>query len=200
MRRVVAFVIAAACACAASVGLAHYASITWSEVTVHADRTIDYRLQVPLEDLSEALALDSHRAATVAEVRGGRDRLFAYFLPKLQLSAGGQPCPAVPQGIDIVEAGELRAELRFRASCPGAAHAITLAYRVFFEHDPRHLGIYVVRYPGGELTGELSRARPTLSIMLGEPIQYPSSQTHHGAIWVVLLLTSAFVAWVTLRG
>jgi len=154
-------------AVAASSTRAHYDSITWSNVTVDADGSVDYRLQVPFEDLSEALGLRGHRPATVAEVRSGSDRLLAYFMAGVQVRAGDEPCRLSPGSVDNVEAAELRAELRFGATCPGAPSAISIEYDIFFDHDPSHLGLYVVHYPGGELRGEFSRSRRAFTVPLG---------------------------------
>ena len=145
---------------------AHYASITWSEITVHGDGSVDYRLQVPFKDLSEALELNSHRPATVAEVRDGKDKLVAHFLPKIRISARDRGCRADSPRVDNVEAAELRAELRFRATC-AAPDAVQITYEIFFDRDPGHTGLYVAHYAGGVLTGEFSRQHPTLTIPTG---------------------------------
>ncbi len=119
----------------------HFATMTHSRVTIAPSGEVAYTLQVPASDLSEALALPSHRAATVEEIRSGEDRLFEYFLARVGIEADGTPCPIERRGAGNVEDMEIKAELRFVGRCPAKARAVDIVYDLFFDHDPQHLGI-----------------------------------------------------------
>ncbi|WP_437757061.1 hypothetical protein [Sorangium sp. So ce1389] len=135
----------------------HFATMTHSRVTIEPSGDVAYTLQVSASDLSEALALPGHRAATVEEIRAGEDRLFEYFLARLRVEADGAPCPLERRGAGNVEDIEIKAELRFVGRCPAKARAVDIVYDLLFDHDPQHLGLLELTHAGGTAHFEFTR-------------------------------------------
>ncbi|AUX40396.1 uncharacterized protein SOCE26_017970 [Sorangium cellulosum] len=135
----------------------HFATMTQSRATIEPSGEVAYTLQIPASDLAEALALPSHRAATVGEIRAGEDLLFAYFLARIHIEADGTPCPIERRGAGNVEDTEIRAELRFVGRCPAEARAVDIVYDVFFDHDPQHIGILELTRAGKTAHFEFTR-------------------------------------------
>ncbi|WP_438026668.1 hypothetical protein [Sorangium sp. So ce233] len=174
--------------------------MTHSRVTIEPSGEVAYALQVSSSDLSEALALPSHRAATVREIRTGEDRLFEYFLARLRIEADGAPCPIERRGAGNVEDTEIKAELRFVGRCSAKARAVDIVYDVFFDHDPQHMGILELTHAGNKAHFEFtsSARRYRVDRLAAAPGQRPLEVAGLAAL---LLATAAITTkgWLVRR-
>jgi HupE/UreJ protein len=149
-----------AIALAATPAAAHQSSVSYSQVQVGDDGRIDYTLRLSSRDLYEALGLDRDRDASDDEILRGAERLVAYVSPRLAVGGDGRPCPsddtAGRPAVTILHQTDRFAELRFAFRCGLPLHTLALDYQLFFELDPRHVGMLQVSHRERTLNQEFS--------------------------------------------
>jgi hypothetical protein len=131
---------------------AHQASVSYS-VAAARGADVDYTLRVSSRDLYEALGLDRDRDATDDEIRAGGDALTRYVTDRLHITDDGAACAWEPRGVDVVDQIDRFAVVKLVAHCPSAGGRLAIQYDLFFDLDPRHVGMLQV----GDATTELSR-------------------------------------------
>ncbi len=136
---------------------AHQSSVSYSNVAIEPDGQVHYTLRLSSRDLYEALKLERDREASDDEIRAGESRLFDYVLARLQVLGDGKPCPIAGRKLSILHQTERFAELRFTAACPLPLAEVAIDYRLFFDLDPRHVGMLQVTHGDKSLNQELTR-------------------------------------------
>ncbi len=164
-----------------SVASAHQSSVTYSTVDIAGDGKVAWSLRISTRDLYEALALDRDRDATDDEIRAGQQRLFDYVLARVGVEADGAPCPTSDHTLDILEQTQRFAALRFVAACRLPLRAVALRYELFFDLDPRHLGLVTVRHGERSVNAEMSRGLGRFEWTLG--LAPPASLGPAGYVW-----------------
>ncbi len=152
---------------------AHQSSVSYGQVTVADDGTVDWVLRVPSRDLYAALGLERERDATDDEIRAGAERLWAYVRANVAVTADGQPCPLETGALSILHQNQRFAVLPLRARCPLPLGSLGLDDHMFFEIDPRHSGLVQVTRGGRTVTEEFIRGAEHLEWKLG--LAAPSS-------------------------
>ncbi len=184
---------------------AHQASVSYSDVSITDDGTVDYRLRLSSRDLYEALHLDRDRDATDDEIHAGEDSLFTYVLERLHIAGGAGACPVERHGLAVLHQNDRFVELRFVARCTPPIGNLAIDYELFFDLDPRHTGMleahHGVRTIDQEFTKsvrqfswDLDLATPAslgLVDYLGKGIEHIYTGYDHIAFIVGLLLIAA---------
>ena len=136
------------------------------DVASRADATvIEARWDIALRDLDFVLALDDDGdgALTWGEVRRHRARIESYAYGRLHAS-GGEPCAVRSVRHQIAShADGAYAALFFRITCSHAGK-VALDYRLFFDVDPTHRGIVVVRTGKATATALMSPANARMEV------------------------------------
>ena len=136
---------------------AHQSTVTWSKVVIQPNGEVHYILRIASRDLYEALGLDRDRDASDAEIRAGEARLYDYVFSRLKVLGDGKPCPMADRALSILTQTERFAEIRFTAACPLPLATVALDYQLFFDLDPRHLGLLQASYGDRTLNQEFTR-------------------------------------------
>lgn len=132
---------------------AHQASASYASLEATSDPArVRYEILIAARDLFEALALDTDREATAAEITGGRERLAAYLLERVRFEADGRPCRAALTGLEAVEQSQRFARAVVDVTCPAAIGELALDYDLFYDLDPRHIGLVTVGGSTARLT------------------------------------------------
>ena len=193
--------------CAGSVH-AHKASDSYLTLAPEG-RTIAVQWDIALRDLDYAIGLDANDdgAITWGELQASEQRVLAYALARLQLSAGNTPCVMGPAALLVDRHTDgAYAVLRFNSQCNEAVAAFTADYRLFFDLDPMHRGLTSVRTAGGAGTTAIfspEQPRQTLAVTAATPMGQLFAFIREGIwhIWigvdhllflVALLLPSTF--------
>lgn len=161
----------------AGVAFAHQSSVSYSDVTIEATGEVRYDLRLHTRDLYEALGLEKDRDATDEEIRAGQARLFDYVIARLHVLGDGKPCPIPSRKLDILTQTNRFAELRFTAACPLPLETVAIEYGLFFDLDPRHVGMLRVAYGGRTLNQELTKGfgRFEWTLRLAPPQSLPAA-------------------------
>jgi hydrogenase/urease accessory protein HupE len=184
---------------------AHQSSTTYSTVEVSDSGEVRYSLLLSTRDLYEALSLEKDREATEEEIRAGESRLFDYVLDRIDVMANDKRCTPQPTGLELVTQAERRVELLWTARCPTPRGRMVIDYRLFFDLDPRHMGMLLVAHEGKmiqrELTRELARFEwdlgaappPSMDLLdyVGSGVEHIFTGYDHIAFVVALLLVAA---------
>ena len=147
---------------------AHQASATFSHLEATDDPArVRYQIRIAARDLYEALALESDRPATAAEIRERSGRLLAYLGERISFEADGAPCRTEPVAVEPVEEAQRFARVELAVICPRAIGELALEYGLFHDLDPQHVGY--VRVAGG--TAQLTAPDDTRLVwQVGEPV------------------------------
>ena len=137
---------------------AHSASDAYLTLDVKAN-IVEARWDIALRDLHFVLALDDDGdgAITWGEVKRHHADIASYAYRNLRASSDGEGC-AVEPGKQLVatRADGAYASLQFRIVCKGSPRKVALDYRLFFDVDPTHRGIVVVRNGNATATSLIS--------------------------------------------
>jgi hypothetical protein len=152
--------IAAALACAFA--HAHSASDAYLTLTLSGrgnTTVIEGQWDIALRDLHFVLALDDDGdgAVTWSELKRHHADIESYAYRRLRASGDGEAC-AIERGRQLVadRADGAYAALSFRIACPGKPRKVALDYRLFFDVDPTHRGIVVLRNGSATATSLMS--------------------------------------------
>jgi hypothetical protein len=122
---------------------------------------------IALRDLDFVLTLDDdgNGAITWGELRRHQDAIARYALERLKLSADGQGCTLrLTRQMVANHADGAYAALFFEARCPARPMRLTLDYRLFFDIDPSHRAIVVVRTGNDTATAVLAPEHARIDI------------------------------------
>jgi hypothetical protein len=109
-----------------------------------ADGTLQGQWDIALRDLDFAIGLDDNDDGdlTWGEVKAHQDDIAAYAFSHLRLEGDGKACPIGSVSHLVADHTDgAYAVLKFTATCPAAAHALTVDYRLLFDLDPQHRGL-----------------------------------------------------------
>jgi len=138
--RTVLFIVLAVCAVAAH---AHKPSDSYLNLKLEG-KELQGQWDIALRDVDYAIGLDGNGdgAMTWGELQAQQRALQAYALSRLRIDADGVDCPFEATDLLVDEHSDGHyAVLRFRARCPAEPHALTIAYRLFFDLDAQHRGL-----------------------------------------------------------
>lgn len=147
--------------------------------------------EIALRDLAVLVDLDTdrNRELTWGELRIAQPRLFALLGTQLALRGDGVPCPLAFSDLMVNDRSDGRyAWFALRAQCPSLPSEIALDYRLLFEIDPTHRGIFVMRSGVATHSAVFSPETSTQSFVLSDPSRwrafrdYVVEGVHH--IWI----------------
>ena len=125
------------------------------------------RWDIALRDLHFVLALDDDGdgAITWGEMRRHRADIESYAYARLRVAGEAAAC-TIERGRMLVaaHADGGYASLEFRIACPRGVRAPRLDYRLFFDVDPSHRGIVIVRNGGAVATSLASPGSRTIAL------------------------------------
>lgn len=156
---------------------AHKASTSYLSLSLDG-AAISGRWDIGLRDLDYAIGLDASGDGelTWGEVRQARERIAAYALSRLELSADGRPCELHLAALQVVEHGDGNyAALALQGRCPHAPLSLKLRYGLLFDLDALHRGLLRLQFQGAEeaeRSGLFSPQQPELRFARarGEPL------------------------------
>jgi hypothetical protein len=135
-------------------------------------RRLDVQLDLALVDVEHAIGLDDDADGAVSwgELQAHREQIEGYLRTRLHLRNGAEDC--LPGPVQLLASRHVDggyAVLRYAVRCaqaPGAATAVSIDYRLFFDLDPNHRGLLSFDFGGLQQTGVLSAAAPLLALDL----------------------------------
>ena len=160
--------LAAALSCA--IAHAHSASDAYLtlDVTPRGNGTvIEARWDVALRDLHFVLALDDDGdgAVTWGEVKRHHADIASYVHRNVQANSGGEACAVEPgKQLVVARADGAYTSLFFRIVCKRSAGKVAVDYRLFFDVDPTHRGIVVVRNGNATATSLMSPTNARIEV------------------------------------
>ena len=148
-----------------SASFAHKPSDSYLNLTLQGE-VLEGRWDIALRDLEHALGLDGDQDGTItwAELRDRHQAVADYALARLDVSAEGAACElrTTEQLVDHHSDGAYSV-LRFAIDCPRSG-ALSLDYRLFFDLDPSHRGLFSIDDAGGVRTAVLSPGAPRVDL------------------------------------
>jgi hypothetical protein len=160
---------------------AHQSSVSYGQVTVGDDGTVDWTIRASSRDLYAALGLERERDATDEEIVAGADRLFRYALGNVAVTADGTRCPIEPGTLSILRQASRFAVLPLRARCPLPLGTLGLDDHMFLDIDARHSALTRVSRGGRTVTAEFIRGVEHFEWRLG--LAAPSSLSLADFVW-----------------
>lgn len=189
--------------------LAHKPSDSYLTLSVD-NSVVSGQWDIALRDLDFAIGLDADGDAQITwgEVRAKHSEIAAYAMPRLVLSAGGEPCPAqITNHLVDDHTDGAYAVLRFQADCGKAFGNLHVHYGLFFDLDPQHKGLLRLAYQGTTIAAIFSPEKADQDFSLGSPstlrqfVDYLREGVWH--IWIgfdhILFLLALLLPAVVLR-
>jgi hypothetical protein len=169
---------------------AHKPSDSYLSFTIQHDR-IEGQWDIALRDLDNAIGLDSDGSGEITwgEVRNKHDQIVSYALSHLDLSAGGQSCRThlLEQLIDHHTDGAYSV-LRFRYDCDRPIEQFRVNYRLLFDIDAQHKGLFRLTRDESTSTAIFSRESPVQEFSIAERSRWAEGmQFIHEGIWHIWL-------------
>ncbi len=130
----------------AALCVAHSSSVSHSRVTVSGNK-VNYEIRFSAHDIATAIGLEANAAQrpTTRDFRPRRDKVLKYVQRRLLLRASGDKCKSVRSAVTYSGLPEtLTATLGY--ACPSGARRLTIDYRLFFDQDPNHTAMGVIRH------------------------------------------------------
>ncbi len=166
---------------------------------------------IALRDLDFAIGLDGDGdgAITWGELKARHRDIAAHALARLRLGPRVQPCVLnVTDHLVERHSDGGYAVLNFRAACAGPLERLEVAYGLFFDLDPQHRGLLLLRAGDQVHTAVFSPERPTRDFVLrapsplGQILDYVREGVWH--IWIgydhILFLLTLLLPAVVVRG
>lgn len=128
--------------CCSAPAMAHKASDSYLSLD---PARLQGRWDIALRDLDYALGLDANGdgALTWGELRNMSDAVFAYAMQRLSVASAGRDCALQPGQLQVASHSDGNyAVLNFALSCPDLAGTWALDYRLFFDLDAQHRGLF----------------------------------------------------------
>jgi hypothetical protein len=192
-----------------SAAFAHKPSDTY--LSLRVDQTaLEGQWDIALRDLDHVLGLDADQdgVLTWGEVRRRHADIAAYALARLAFAADGDACTLGVTGhlIDQHSDGAY-AVLRLAGACPHAPQELQASYRLLFDADPQHRGLFRLEAGSATRTAIFSPEAPTQLFPLAEPGRFRQfiDYLKHGVwhIWIgfdhilflLALLLPAVLTW-----
>ena len=133
----VALSVASACA--------DVASNSYLRIELGAGGGVTGQWDIALRDLDAAVGLDADDDGQITwgELRVRQVAVEAYAFSRLSLGGGGRTCTLQPSDFLVdYHAGNAYAVIRFGADCAPVSGALTFKYRLLFDLDPTHRGLF----------------------------------------------------------
>jgi hypothetical protein len=154
----------------AGVALAHKPSDSYLTLAVEGD-TVKGQWDIALRDLDFAIGLDANQdgAITWGEVKAKHREIAAYALSRLTIGPASAPCTIEPgeQLVDNHSDGAYTV-LRFTARCAAAPKFLDVGYRLFFDIDPSHRGLFNLSANGANRAGIFTVDAAAQQLALGD--------------------------------
>lgn len=169
---------------------AHKPSDSYLSLSVHNDH-VDGQWDIALRDLDNAIGLDrdGNGQLTWGEVRETHGEIVAYALSRLVLSAGTQTCTTqmLEQLIDHHTDGAYSV-LRFRAHCAEPIERLAVDYRLLFDIDAQHKGLFRLTQDGQTSAAIFSLEFPVQEFSISKrSLWAESKQFIHEGTWHIWL-------------
>lgn len=164
---------------------AHVTSIASAGVTVSGD-LIRYDLTVSRHDLAVALGMktDLKTAVPAAEFEQRANALAEYLGERLIVTAQDAACVLAEPRLDFPPQSDLlRVRIAFR--CPAAVTRLAITYRLFFDIDPKHNNITVVRLPNRQRSFLLNPSFKKIELNVEQAAVVESWTTRFGSVFVL---------------
>jgi hypothetical protein len=173
-RRLILLAVLVLCAGQAS---AH--KVSDSYLTLTADDAREGRLtgrwDISVRDLDAALALDADRDGKLEwrEIEGKTETINAYAFDRLELAAQGSQSrrcvlSVIGNGVDE-HADGVYAVIDFSADCGPGIGTLSIDYRLLFDIDAEHRGLFKLAAPGGTTSAVFSADRRVQAFRMGAP-------------------------------
>ncbi len=169
---------------------AHKPSDSYLSLSVQNDHIVG-QWDIALRDLAEGIALDidGDGQLTWGEVRTKHDKIRAYALSHLALSADHKACTTevLEQLIDHHTDGAYSV-LRFVSNCNGPIERLAVDYRLLFDIDAQHKGLLRLTQGGQTRTAIFSQDSTAQEFSIAERSRWnESSQFIREGIWHIWL-------------
>lgn len=128
-----------------SIAEAHEPGDSYLAITEEAPGDFALQWDIALRDLDHAIGLDSDGDGhlTWGEVKARETAISAYAGSRLKLDAEGRACPLGPMKTLIDQhGGRSHAVLRFRSTCASPVEQLGVDYRLMFDLDRQHRGVF----------------------------------------------------------
>lgn len=189
MMRTLRLLLACLCALGSFSAWAHKASDSYLVLQVQGT-AVSGQWDIALRDIDFALGLDANGdgAITWGELRARHADITAWALGHLNLQRGGDCTVQVNQQLVDAHTDGNYAVLALSGTCPSAAQALKIHYRLLFDLDALHRGLLRLDLDGITQTAVLGPDTGVLSLRAGETsrldqfVQYVVEGIWH--IWI----------------
>lgn len=148
---------------------AHKASDSYLAVNVKG-LNVTGQWDIALRDIDFAIGLDADGSGDITwgEVSARHDAIAVWALGRLTLERGGACELKVTEHLVDTHTDGTYAVLRFAGSCPSATQALSVNYRLLFDIDALHRGLFKLDLDGVTHAAVLAPATGTLTVKAGE--------------------------------
>jgi hypothetical protein len=148
---------------------AHKASDSYLVLNVKGQE-VTGQWDIALRDIDFAIGLDANSDGDITwgEVQARHTDIVAWALGRLTLQRGGDCTLQVVEHLVDTHTDGAYAVLRLRGSCPSAAQALAIHYRLLFDIDALHRGLLRLDLDGVAHANVLAPDTGVLSIKAGE--------------------------------
>lgn len=168
------------------------------------------RWDIALRDLDQVIGIDGDNDGLIrwGELRVRYEAIATYALSRLRLNADGAPCPTRPTELLVDHhSGGAYAVLRFVARCGRVPRELAVDYRLFFEQDALHRGLFRLGSPPDTQAAVFSTEQPVRHFVIDHraaegvfwALLYQGARHILGGFDHVLFLTSLLLATVVRR-
>ena len=189
---------------------AHKASDSYLSLKSEGAR-VEARWDIALRDLAEPVGVDDDGDGnlTWGELKAHKADLARWALGHFSVGAGAQACVPGPVELQVDHHSDgAYAVLLFALTCPVEPSALTVSYRLLFDSDALHRGLFSLTARGETRTAVFSPQRPTQSFDLSAtlPLQQLAAFVREGVthIWSgidhILFLLALLLPAVLRRG
>jgi hypothetical protein len=165
---------------------AHKPSDSYLSLAVKGSQ-VEGKWDIALRDLDYAIGLDTDGdgAITWGEVRSKHDEIAAYALLRFTITSGETRCPTQsPRHLIDNHTDGAYAVLLFTTTCPNTIDTLQANYRLLFDLDAQHKGLFRLTHGQETTTAIFSQESPTHQFTIGEiSIWHQARQYMHEGIW-----------------
>ncbi|QEG23421.1 HupE/UreJ family protein [Mariniblastus fucicola] len=156
-------------ACGSS-ALAHKPSDSYLRINA-GEETLSVEWDISIKDLDYVIGLDTDNNGEITwgEVKAQQSAIVEHALNRLSLTADGTPCDLRFTKMLVSNHSDgAYVVLDLQSDSPGQIEQLKVDYSLFFEVDPTHRGLVLLRNGDSELTRVICYNDPPLEIMTAE--------------------------------